>query len=569
LIKSPKLKDDDLLELIPGPDFPGGGQIISSAAEIAEAYRTGRGSLKVRARWKIEELARGQWQLVVTELPPGVSTQKVLEEIEELTNPKVKAGKKALTQEQNLLKAAVLAVIDVVRDESSKDAAVRLVCEPKTSRTLQQELITTLLAHTSLESSSPINLTMVGLDGRPTQKSLRQMLQEWIEFRQGTIERRSRHRLDKVLDRIHILEGRQLVLLKIDEVIAIIRQSDDPKAALMARFKLSERQTEDILEIRLRQLARLEAIKIKQELKELREEQTKLEEILGSPAALRRLMVKEIEADAKLFGDARRTLIQAEKKAVAEVKVIDEPVTVVVSQKGWVRARSGHGHEAASFAFKAGDGLYGTFECRTVDTLLAFGSNGRVYSVPVASLPGARGDGQPVTTLIELEPGTQLVHYFAGPPGAWLLLSTSSGYGFLATVDNMTSRQKGGKAFITCTDDDTVCRPSPANVPPNPPATHVACASTGGRILTFEIAELKAMSGGGRGLMLIDLEPKDTLAGAAAYTRSVKIEGHGRGGKERDETLEIRSLNNAKAARGRKGKAADLGFKPTSVIRAE
>jgi topoisomerase-4 subunit A len=569
LIKSPKTKDEDLLELMPGPDYPGGGQIISSAAEIAEAYRTGRGSLKVRARWKIEELARGQWQLVVTELPPGVSTQKVLEEIEELTNPKVKAGKKALTPEQNLLKAAVLAVLDVVRDESSKDAAVRLVCEPKTSRIEQQELITTLLAHTSLESSSPINLTMVGLDGRPTQKSLRQMLQEWIEFRHATIERRSRHRLDKVLDRIHILEGRQLVLLKIDEVIAIIRQSDDPKAALMARFKLSERQTEDILEIRLRQLARLEAIKIKQELKELREEQTKLEEILGSPAALRRLMVKEIEADAKLFGDARRTLIQAEKKAVAEVKVIDEPVTVVVSQKGWVRARSGHGHEAASFAFKAGDGLYGTFECRTVDTLLAFGSNGRVYSVPVASLPGARGDGQPVTTLIELEPGTQLVHYFAGPSSGWLLLSTSSGYGFLATVDNMTSRQKGGKAFITCTDDDTVCRPSPANVPPNPPATHVACASTGGRILTFEIAELKAMSGGGRGLMLIDLEPKDTLAGAAAYTRSVKIEGQGRGGKERDETLEIRSLNNAKAARGRKGKAADLGFKPTSVTRAE
>ena len=578
LIKNPKLSDDELFTLLPGPDYPGGGQIISPAADIPEAYRSGRGSLKVRARWKIEELARGQWQLVVTELPPGVSTQKVLEEIEELTNPKVKAGKKALTPEQNQLKATVLAVLDVVRDESSKDAPVRLVCEPKTSRIEQQELITTLLAHTSLETSAPVNMTMVGLDGRPTQKNLRQMLQEWIAFRQGTIERRSQHRLDKVLDRIHILEGRQLVLLNIDEVIAIIRQSDEPKAALIARFKLSERQAEDILEIRLRQLARLEAIKIEQELKELREEQKRLEEILGSPTALRRLMVKEIETDAKAFGDARRTLIQAEKKAVAEVKVVDEPVTVVVSQKGWVRARQGHGHEAASFAFKAGDGLYATFECRTVDTLLAFGSNGRVYSVPVASLPGARGDGQPVTTLIELEPGTQLVHYFAGPPSAWLLLSTSGGYGFLATVENMISRQKGGKAFINCGDGDTVCRPSPAHVPPPAgfpasalytPATHVVCASTGGRILTFEIAELKPMPNGGRGLMLIDLEPKDTLAGAAAYTRSVRIEGQGRGGKEREETLEIRSLNNARAARGRKGKAADLGFKPTSVIRVE
>ncbi|MDO9198164.1 DNA topoisomerase IV subunit A [Rhodoferax sp.] len=573
LIKSPKLGDDELFAIIPGPDYPGGGQIISTAGDIADIYRSGRGSLKVRARWKIEELARGQWQLVVTELPPGVSTQRVLEEIEELSNPKIKAGKKALSLEQNQLKATVLSVLDVVRDESSKDAAVRLVCEPKTSRIQQQELITTLLAHTSLETSSPINLTMVGLDGRPTQKSLRQMLTEWIEFRQTTIERRSQHRLNKVRDRVHILEGRQLVLLNIDEVIAIIRQSDDPKVALMTRFRLSERQAEDILEIRLRQLARLEAIKIEQELKELRDEQKRLEEILGSPAALRRLMVKEIEADAKTFADPRRTLIQAEKKAVLEVKVVDEPVTVVVSEKGWVRAQKGHGHEAASFAFKAGDGLYGAFECRTVDTLLAFGNNGRVYSVAVSLLPGARGDGQPITTLLELEAGTQLSSYFAGPASATLLLSSSGGYGFIATVDNMTSRLKAGKAFVSCNEGEVLCRPSPiagssATVPLTP-ATHVACASTGGRILTFEISELKTMANGGRGLMLIDLEAKDTLAGAAAYTRSVKIEGIGRGGKPREETLEIRSLNNARAARGRKGKAADLGFKPTSITRVE
>src|SRR3954470_9273787 len=216
LIKNSKLPDEELAELLPGPDYPGGGQIISAAADIAEAYRTGRGSLKVRARWKIEELARGQWQLVVTELPPGVSTQKVLEEIEELTNPKVKAGKKALNQDQIQLKAAMLSVLDVVRDESSKDAAVRLVFEPKTSRISQEEFITTLLAQTSLETSSSINLTMVGIDGKPTQKSLRQMLNEWIAFREITVEKRSRHRLNKVLERIHILEGRQLVLLNID-----------------------------------------------------------------------------------------------------------------------------------------------------------------------------------------------------------------------------------------------------------------------------------------------------------------------------------------------------------------
>ena len=573
LIKNEQLSHEELHALIPGPDFPGGGQIISPAGDIAEAYRTGRGSLKVRARWNIEDLARGQWQLVVHELPPGVSSQKVLEEIEELTNPKVKAGKKALSQDQQLLKASLLAVLDVVRDESSKDAPVRLVFEPKTSRIEQQELITALLAHTSLETSSSINLTMVGIDGKPIQKSIRQMLVEWISFRQTTITRRSQHRLNKVLDRIHILEGRQLVLLHIDEVIQLIRQSDEPKPALIERFKLSDRQAEDILEIRLRQLARLEAIKIEQELTELRQEQGKLEEILGSPSALRRLMVKEIEADAKTFADARRTLIQEEKKAVAEVKVVDEPVTVVVSQKGWVRARQAHGHEASSFAFKAGDGLYGTFECRTVDTLLIFGSNGRVYSVPVAVLPGARGDGQPVTTLIELEPGTQVAHYFAGPAQATLLLSGSGGYGFLASVEHMVSRNKSGKSFISLAEDETVCTPSlVGGAGANPaalPATHVACASTGGRILTFDITELKLMEKGGRGLTLIDLEPKDTLAGAAAYTRSVKIEGIGRGGKERDETLEIRSLNNARAARARKGKAADLGFKPTRITRVE
>ena len=581
LIKSPQLAEAELFALIPGPDFPGGGQIISPASDIADAYRTGRGSLKCRARWKIEDLARGQWQLVVTELPPGVSTQRVLEEIEELTNPKVKTGKKALSQDQNQLKASILSVLDVVRDESGKENAVRLVFEPKTSRIEQQELITALLAHTSLESSSPINLTMVGLDGRPTQKSLRQMLNEWISFRQTTIERRSRHRLGKVLDRIHILEGRQIVLLNIDEVIAIIRQSDEPKAALIARFNLSDRQAEDILEIRLRQLARLEGIKIEQELSELRIEQGKLEEIINNPAALRRLMIKEIEADAKTFADARRTLIQTEKKAVAEVKVVDEAVTVVVSQKGWVRTRLGHGVDPSSFAFKAGDGLYDTFECRSVDTLLVFGSNGRVYSVAVSLLPGGRGDGQPVTTLIELESGTQLLYYFAGPAAATLLLSSSGAYGFMATVANMVSRQKAGKAFVTCNAGESLCKPSLVSgaqgrvVTPGTaaalvlPATHVACASTGGRILTFEITELKSMATGGRGLMLLDLETKDTLAGAAAYTRSIRIEGIGRGGKERDETLEIRSLNNARAARGRKGKAADLGFKPTGITRVE
>ena len=573
LVKNPQLTNEELFTLIPGPDFPGGGQIISSSTDIADAYRTGRGSLKVRARWTIEDLARGQWQLVVTELAHNVSTQKVLEEIEALTNPQVKTGKKALTQDQLQLKAGMLAVLDSVRDESSKDAMVRIVFEPKSRTIGKDELVNALLAHTSLETSVSVNLTAVGLDGKPVQKSLRQMLEEWVAFRQQTITRRSQHRLGKVLDRIHILEGRQIVLLNIDAIIAIIRESDEPKAALMARFKLSDRQTEDILEIRLRQLARLEAIKIEQELKELSLEQKKLEDILNSPASLRRLMVKEIEQDAKQFADARRTLIQEEKKTVTEVLVVDDPVTVIISEKGWVRARTGHGHEPASFTFKAGDALYRAFECRTVDTLLAFGSNGRVYSVPVAGLPGARGDGQPVLTLIELEAGTQLLHYFAGPSQAQLLLSGSGGYGFIAQVGDMISRQRGGKAFITCNAGETVCAPSyiggTSGSVPVPEATHIACASAGGRLLTFPIGELRTMPNGGRGLMLMSLEDKDVLIGAAAYTRSIRVQGTGRGGKPREETLEIRSLNNAAAARGRKGKAADWGFKPQRIGRIE
>ena len=573
LIKQPSLSDEELWALVPGPDYPGGGQIISSATEIAEAYRSGRGSLKVRARWKIEDLARGQWQLVVQELPPGVSTQKVLEEIEELTNPKVRAGKKALSQEQLQLKASLLAVLDGVRDESSKDAPVRLVFEPKSRTVSQQDLTTALLAHTSLETTAPVNLTSVGLDGRPVQKSLRAMIEEWIDFRRTTVTRRTRHRLDKVLDRIHILEGRQTVLLHIDEVIAIIRQSDEPGPALMERFHLTERQAEDILEIRLRQLARLEALRIEQELSDLRGEQARLEDVLHSPTSLRRLMVREIEADAKQFGDARRTLIQAEKRAVVEVRVVDEPVTVVLSEKGWVRARTGHGHDPAGFAFKQGDGLQTTIECRTVDTLIALGSNGRVYSVPVASLPGARGDGQPVTTLIELEAGTHLLHYVAGPDSQQVLLSGSGGYGFWATIGDMTSRLRAGKAFVTCNEGETPCAPSVIDgdhgSTPLAPATDVACASAGGRLLTFPLSELRHQPKGGRGLMLMGLESDDTLIGAAAYARSIRVQGTGRGGKPREEVLELRSLRNAAGTRGRKGKEADWSFRPQRIERVQ
>jgi len=562
LLRNDKLSDDELFMLLPGPDYPGGGQIISAEADIREAYRSGRGSLKVRARWSIEELARGQWQLVVHELPPGTSTQKVLEEIEELTNPKVKAGKKALTTEQVQLKAALLAVLDAVRDESSKDAAVRLVFEPKTRTVEQQELINTLLAQTSLESSAPVNLTMVGIDGRPTQKSLRQMLAEWTEFRQSTALRRTRHRLQRVLDRIHVLEGRQLVLLNIDEVIRIIRNADEPKPALIERFKLSATQADDILDIRLRQLARLEAIKIEQELKGLRDEQGKLEDILGSAAALKRTVIKEIEADAKQFGDARRTVLQADKRAVAEVKVVDEPVTLVVSLKGWVRALKGHEVDVAGLAFKAGDALYGAFPCRSVDSLVVIGSNGRVYSVAAAGLPGGRGDGVPVTSLIDLEAGTQPSHYVAGAGDTLLLLAHTGGFGLLAQVGDLLSRQRGGKTFLALEQGEHVLPPSFVS----PVHTRVATLALGGRLLVFPLADLKRQANGGRGLTLMDVDANDPLLSVAACADALTVQGTGRGGKAKEETLRGDKLAAHEGRRARKGRKVEGLVKVLRVV---
>jgi len=562
LIRNPALKHAELMEMIPGPDFPGGGQIITPAAAIADMYASGRGSMKVRARWKIEEMARGQWQAVVTELPPGTSSQKVLEEIEELTNPKIKAGKKTLSPEQISLKQVILSVLDTVRDESGKDAPVRLVLEPKSKNQDQTEFMQMLLAHTSLETSASINLVMIGGDGRPRQKGLLEILSEWIAFRFTTVTRRTQFRLKKVDDRIHILEGREAILLNIDEVIRIIRESEEPKPALIEAFRLSDRQAEDILEIRLRQLARLETIKIQQELAELRKEKATLHDLLDNPVSMKKMLIKEIETDAKQFGDARRTVIEEAARASVEQKVVDEPVTVVISEKGWVRARTGHGHEPAQFTFKASDSLYGTFECRTVDHLLVFGSNGRVYSVAVAALPGARGDGVPITTLIDLASGSKILHYFAGPNDAGLLLTSTAGYGFTAKVADMVGRMKAGKAFMTLEENDLPLAPTTIS----DDASAIACLSEKGRLLVFGLNEIKQLSSGGRGVILMELEDKEKLLSAQAISqKGVKVSGIGRGGKAQEVNLSASGLTIHINKRARKGKALESKLKPSSL----
>ncbi|WP_374350740.1 DNA topoisomerase IV subunit A [Chitinimonas sp.] len=559
LIRNPRLEVADLLDTIRGPDFPGGGQIISSREQIQSAYESGRGSLTVRARWKIEELARGQWQLVVTELPPNASSQRVLEEIEDLTNPKIKKGKKALTQEQVQLKQLLLSQLDTVRDESGKDVAVRLVFEPKSRTQNPDEFANMLLTHTSLEGNASLNLVAIGLDGRPQQKNLKQLLQEWIDYRFITVRRRTTHRLGQVDDRIHILEGRLLVYLNIDEVIRIIRQADDPKADLIAAFALSERQADDILEIRLRQLARLEGIKIEQELAKLRDEKAELEHLLADEGAMQRQIIKEIKDDAKTFGDARRTLIEATERAMVTVAVVDEPLTVIFSEKGWIRSRNGHGIDTQSISFKEGDKLLAALECRSVDTVALFGSDGRVYNILAGNLPGGRGDGVPIASLIDLAAKTRIVQLLAGKPDQALLIAGASGYAFHCEFKDLLTRQKAGKAFLSLDEGEALLK-----VAPFTPAEGnlVCCLSTSGRLHAFPLLELKALSGGGRGMIAMALDEGDTLTAITVSDgNSLTLNGTGRGGRAMSVTFDANDLAPYVGKRAKKGKPLVGGLK--------
>ncbi len=512
LIRNPEATLPELLTHIQGPDFPGGGQIISSPATLRDAYETGRGSLRVRARWRVEDMARGQWRVIVNELPHGVSVAQVMAEIESVTNPQPRAGKKDITQEQKNLKAAVLAVLDVARDESSDVETVRLILEPRSSRIAVADFMAVLLANTSLETSSPLNLTMIGRDGNPQQKNLRQILQEWVDFRYVTVERRTRFRLDEVDRRIHILQGRMIAFLRIDEVIRVIRESDEPKQNLMSTFGLSEIQAEDILEIRLRQLARLEGIKIEKELGELYLERSTLQNLLDNRAAMTRAIIKEIEGDAKTHGDARRTLIEEDASSSSnrgdlKTSIPDEPVTVILSKAGWLRSRQGHGIAAESINYKTGDEGFAIFETRTTWPLIILDTNGRAYTIPVASIPGGKGDGVPLTTLIDLQDNGKRAQALSASPEAQYLFANTGGYGFVARVSDLASRIKAGKAFMTLEPGET---PLPPVAVPQANATHFWAASSNGRLLMFDASEIKVLAKG-RGVILQSLETQQTL----------------------------------------------------------
>ncbi len=563
LIRKPEASLEEVLALMPGPDFPGGGQIISTPEDIRDAYASGRGSLRMRARWRIEELARGQWRVIVEELPHGVSTAQVLSEIEAITNPQPRPGRKEVSQEQKNLRQAMLSVLDSVRDESSDKAPVRIVLEPRTSKIPQQEFMAALLAHTSLETNVPVNLTMIGRDGRPAQKPLPAILHEWIEFRHATVERRSRHRLAEVERRLHILDGRLAVFLRIEEVIRCIRESDEPRADLMTRFGLSEIQADDILEIRLRQLARLEGLRIEKERGELLEELAGLEKILGDRKELTKLVLKEITEDARRFGDDRRTVIETEAPvAPAEVAIPDEPVTVIVSQNGWVRTRQGHGIDPATITYKAGDFPFLVAESRTVWPLVIIDSNGRAYSVRVADLPGGRGDGAPLTTLIDFQDGGRLGQALTDAPEAQYVFASSGGYGFIASVSDLVSRQRAGKAFMSLAKGERPLKPAKLSRG-NTPAS-LAAITQNGRLLVFPLDELKVMAKG-RGLTIQDIDARDALAAVAVGNDAFVVTGTGRGGRPSEWRIGGKELDGYRGSRARKGHVIPAKLKPAGM----
>ncbi len=561
-VRNPDCSDDELFAFVTGPDLPSGAQIISSPQEIRECYKTGRGSLKMRARWHVEELARGQWRVAVYELPHGVSSKKIMEEIEELTNPKFRVNKKTLTPEQVHNKQLLLSVLDKVADESDKDQAVRLVFEPKSGRQSVDELMSILLAHTSLECGLSINMVMIGIDGRPKQKAMTDIIREWGQFRLATVRRRSAHRLAQINDRIHVLEGRMIVFLNLDEVIALIRESDDPKVALIRRFELTERQAEDILEIRLRQLARMESIKIERELKGLRDEAEDLNKVLGSESILRRRVAREIDDDIKAFGDDRRTLIEQAERVVLTATVVDEPVTVIISGKYWGRTRLGHGLDLSGVSFKEGDSLLAAIECRTTDHCIVISNNGRVYSIAVSALPGGRGDGVPLTTLIDLAAGSRIVQVLCGAPDQHVLLATSASYGFVCKLSDMIGRNKAGKQFVSIDSEEQIL--TPVLFSPDEQAW-VMSASRSGRLLAFPLAEMKRLAGGGKGLIVMGLEEGDALASVFVAVKSkMTVVAQSGTGREQLIRLSEADLQTHFGKRARMGKM--LPLKAKSVL---
>ena len=544
VMSNPKTTTTELMEHIPGPDWPGGSQLITKTSDIHEMYDTGRGSLRLRARWVVEPMARGQWRVIINELPHGVSVETIQNEILAISNPKAKKDKKTIDQDQLLLKQSALAMIDTVKSEGKKD--VRLIIEPKTSRVNADEMMAFLLLHTSLEVSCSVNMVMIGTDGRPTQKNMLTALQEWVEFRLDVVRRRCQFDLDKINKRIHILEGRMIAFLNIDEVIKVIRNSDEPKEDLIKAFDLSDIQAEDILEIRLRQLARLEGIKIEKELEKLRQEAESLDGILGSNTKLKNLTAREIKQDAEKYGDDRRTLIEPVERTQASQKsfVVDEPVTILLSQNGWIRARQGHNVEREAITWKAGDSELAVIETRTVRPIIILDSNGRCYAFDASSVPRGKGDGLPVSSIIELQNGANIAAAMSGDEADKYLFTSSNSYGFIAPLKGLIARPKAGKAFMKVEAGVKVLEPIKLN-----DRAFLAVTSSESKLLVFPLNEINEYPNGGRGVKIMDIPKGNVLTSVAlcdGEVATVVVKG-------KDKVIKGEMFAKALGKRARKG----------------
>jgi len=504
LLDDPDATVADLCEHVRGPDYPTEAEIITPRADLLAIYQTGGGSVRARAVYQREE-----GNIVITALPHQVSPSKILEQI------------------AAQMRAKKLPMIEDLRDESDHENPIRLVIVPRSNRVDADETMQHLFATTDMEKSFRVNLNMIGLDGRPQVKDLKRILGEWLSFRTSTVTRRLQHRLAKVDRRLHLLEGLHTAYLNLDEVIRIVRSEDEPKPVLMARFKLSEEQTDYILETRLRQLARLEEMKINAERDQLEEERARINVLLKSPAKLKSLIKDELRADAEKFGDARRSPLVEREVAHAldeSALVASEPVTVVLSQKGWARAAKGHDVDAEALNYREGDGLLAAVKARTTQQVAFIDSTGRAYSTLAHTLPSARGNGEPLTGRFSPAAGASFDAVVAGDNDTRLILATDFGYGFVTRFESLTGRNKAGKQIISLSDKAKVLAPQ---ISADPARDRIVVVTTEGHLLMFSVAELPELDKG-KGNKLIEI-PKAKLVSGDERVVGVAVVSEGKG----------------------------------------
>jgi len=539
LLDKPKSTLEELCDIIRGPDFPTGAEIISPRAELVEAYRTGYGSVRIRACYELEN-----GEIVITALPFQTSGSKVLEQIAAQMNAKK------------------LPMVEDLRDESDHENPTRLVIVPRSGRVDVEALMSHLFSSTGLERTARINLNMIGLDGRPKIKSLLEILREWLVYRTATVRRRLEFRLDKVNTRLHLLEGLLIAFLNLDEVIHIIRTEDRPKQVLMERFSLSEEQVNYILDTRLRQLARLEEMKIRAEQDALLTERDGLQSTLGSERRLRALIKKELRADAERYGDERRSaLVEREAAQVLDdtVLVPSEAVTVVLSKNGWVRVAKGHDIDPAEMNYKAGDGLLMAARGRSNQLAVFIDSFGRTYALPAHGLPGARGQGEPLSGRLKPADGARFTGVMMGEPEQLFLLASDVGYGFVASLADMITRNKAGKSMLSVPKGAGVLPPVPVRSLDD---DWVVAATTDGYLLVIPLSDVPALSRG-KGNKIINI-PSARLKGREEYVAAIdciqdgeKLVVHA---GRKYKTMNAAEVDEFAGERGRRGRKLPRGF---------